>query len=47
MGAVIAPPVPAFYTRPASVDEIVTQSAGRALDLLGLHSDEVQRWTGD
>jgi len=47
MGAVVAPPVPAFYTRPASVDDIVTQSAGRALDLFGLHSDEVRRWTGD
>jgi 4-hydroxy-3-polyprenylbenzoate decarboxylase len=29
------------------VDEVVTQSAGRALDLFGLHSDEVRRWTGD
>ena len=46
-GAILMPPVPAFYTRPASVDEIVTQSAGRALDLFGLHSDEVRRWTGD
>jgi 4-hydroxy-3-polyprenylbenzoate decarboxylase len=47
MGAVIAPPVPAFYTRPASIDEIVTQSVGRALDLFGLHRDEVRRWQGD
>lgn len=47
MGAVIAPPVPAFYTRPQSVDDIVTQSVGRALDLFELHSDQVQRWRGD
>jgi 4-hydroxy-3-polyprenylbenzoate decarboxylase len=47
MGAVVAPPVPAFYTRPQSVDELVTQSVGRALDLFGLHSDEVRRWDGD
>src|SRR6188508_873214 len=33
MGAVIAPPVPAFYTRPRSLDEVVTQTVGRALDL--------------
>ena len=36
MGAVIAPPVPAFYTRPQSLDDVVTQSVGRALDLFGL-----------
>lgn len=47
MGAVLAPPVPAFYTRPQSVDELVTQSVGRALDLFGLHSDEVRRWQSD
>ncbi|GAB3285332.1 UbiX family flavin prenyltransferase [Parahaliea aestuarii] len=47
MGAVIAPPVPAFYTRPASIDEMVTQSVGRALDLFGLELPEVERWRGD
>lgn len=46
MGAVIAPPVPAFYSCPDSIDTMVTQSVGRALDLFGLHSDAVSRWQG-
>jgi 4-hydroxy-3-polyprenylbenzoate decarboxylase len=46
MGAVIAPPVPAFYTRPSSLDEVVTQSVGRALDLFGLALPQVERWQG-
>ena len=44
MGAVIAPPVPAFYAQPATIDDIVTQTVGRALDLFGLHISEVSRW---
>ena len=44
MGAVIAPPVPAFYTQPVTIDDIVTQTVGRALDLFGLHISEVSRW---
>ncbi len=44
MGAVIAPPVPAFYARPGSVDEILDQTVGRVLDLFGLDSGEVRRW---
>ena len=44
MGAVIAPPVPAFYARPESVDDIVDQSVGRVLDLFGLDSGKVTRW---
>ncbi len=47
MGAIIAPPVPAFYNRPESIDAMVTQSVGRALDLFGLHSDAVSRWQGE
>ncbi len=46
MGAVIAPPLPAFYTRPASIEEIVDQSVGRALDLFGLDWAAVRRWSG-
>jgi len=46
-GAVIMPPVPALYVRPASVDEIVRHSVGRALDLFGLESGEVRRWGED
>jgi 4-hydroxy-3-polyprenylbenzoate decarboxylase len=44
MGAVVAPPVPAFYIRPQSVDDIVDQSVGRVLDLFGLDSGRVRRW---
>ena len=46
MGAVIAPPVPAFYTRPKSLDDVVTQSVGRALDLFDLSLAQVRRWQG-
>jgi hypothetical protein len=45
-GAVVFPPVPAFYTRPASVDDIVDQTVGRALDLFDLGEGIVQRWDG-
>ena len=47
MGAVIAPPVPAFYTRPASTAEIVDQCVGRALELFGLAWRGVKRWGED
>jgi 4-hydroxy-3-polyprenylbenzoate decarboxylase len=47
MGAVIAPPVPAFYARPQSLDEMVTQSVGRVLDLFELELPQVKRWQGD
>lgn len=46
MGAVIAPPMPAFYTRPETIAEIVDQSVGRVLDLLGLSDPETKRWSG-
>ena len=46
MGAVILPPVPAFYLRPASVDEIVTQIAARAVDLLHLGPPAAAAWDG-
>lgn len=46
MGAVIAPPVPAFYTRPASIDELVTHIAARVLDQFGLELPGVARWQG-
>jgi flavin prenyltransferase len=46
MGAIIAPPVPAFYHRPASIDGIVNQTVNRALDLLGIRlpEDLFRRW---
>jgi 4-hydroxy-3-polyprenylbenzoate decarboxylase len=46
MGATIAPPLPAFYTRPGSLADMVDQSVGRALDLLGLDWAPVRRWSG-
>lgn len=46
MGAVIAPPVPAFYAGLDSVDAMVDQSVGRCLDLFGLHRTSVSRWQG-
>ncbi|WP_411287443.1 UbiX family flavin prenyltransferase [Phenylobacterium sp.] len=47
MGAVIAPPMPAFYARPASLEAMVDQSVGRALDLFGLAWAPVKRWGRD
>ena len=44
MGAVIAPPVPAFYTRPESIEELIDQSVGRVLDLFGLETGRLRRW---
>lgn len=47
MGAVIAPPVPAFYTNPQSVDDIVDHSVGRVLDLFDIDSGKLKRWGED
>lgn len=44
-GIVIMPPVPAFYARPKTIDEMVNQTVGRALDLFDLDVDLVKRWT--
>lgn len=44
MGGIIFPPVPALYQRPHTVDEIVTHSVGRALDLFGLEINHLPRW---
>jgi 4-hydroxy-3-polyprenylbenzoate decarboxylase len=46
MGAILAPPVPAFYHQPQTVDEIVDHSVDRVLDLLGLPSPDARRWDG-
>jgi 4-hydroxy-3-polyprenylbenzoate decarboxylase len=43
MGAVIAPPLPAFYAKPQSLDDMVEHSVGRALDLFGLDAG-ISRW---
>ena len=46
MGAIIAPPAPAFYTKPKGIQEMVDQMVGRALDLFGLSWDRTERWGG-
>lgn len=47
IGAIILPPVPAFYTQPKTVDDIVDHTVGRALDLFGIESALVRRWGED
>ena len=47
MGAIIAPPLPAFYAEPESVEALVDQSVGRTLDLFGIDTDETKRWGED
>ncbi len=46
IGAVIMPPVPACYSAPRSIDDIVDQSVGRALDQFGIHNETLRRWSG-
>jgi 4-hydroxy-3-polyprenylbenzoate decarboxylase len=46
MGAILAPPMPAFYNKPESVDDIVNHSVDRILDLLGLPDPAAKRWDG-
>ena len=46
LGAVIAPPMPAFYNRPETIDDIVNHSVGRVLDLFGLDAGILKRWQG-
>ena len=46
IGAVILPPMPAFYHRPQTLDDIVQQTVGRILDHVGIEHDLAVRWTG-
>lgn len=46
MGGVIFPPVPAFYSKPTSLDDLVDQTVGRVLDLFGLDAKLGVRWHG-
>jgi len=43
-GAVVAPPVPAFYARPRTLDEMVDHTVGRVLDQLGVEHERIRRW---
>ena len=46
VGAIIYPPVPAFYNKPSSLDDIVTHSVGRAVEHLGISIGDLERWHG-
>ncbi len=46
-GAIVYPPVPAFYARPDSLDAMVDHTLGRVLDLFGIDTGLVRRWTGE
>jgi 4-hydroxy-3-polyprenylbenzoate decarboxylase len=46
MGAVILPPLPAFYPRPQTIDDVVNHTVGRILDRFGIAHTLVTEWTG-
>jgi 4-hydroxy-3-polyprenylbenzoate decarboxylase len=46
MGVVIAPPLPAFYTHPRTIDDLVNHTVSRLLDLFDVHVDVAERWNG-
>ena len=46
MGAIIAPPMPAFYGKPKTIDDLVNHSVGRVLDLFDIETDIINRWQG-
>ena len=46
MGAIIAPPMPAFYNKPKSLDDVIDHTVGRVLDLLDIDTGKVKRWKG-
>lgn len=45
-GAVVLPPVPAFYHRPTSIDDLIDHTVTKVLDLFGIHLDLTERWSG-
>lgn len=47
MGAIIAPPVPAFYARPESLADMIDHTLGRVLDLFEIEAPRVRRWKGE
>ncbi len=47
MGGIVLPPVPAFYTRPKSIDDIILHSIGKTLDLFGIKHTLYTRWKGN
>ncbi len=47
MGAVIFPPVPAFYFKPKTLDDVINHTVGRVLNVLGVENDLYEPWTGE
>ncbi len=47
MGAIIAPPMPVFYSHPQTIDDIVNETVGRVLDLFDIDNELVKRWPGN
>jgi polyprenyl P-hydroxybenzoate/phenylacrylic acid decarboxylase-like protein len=46
MGGIVFPPVPAFYAKPKTIDDLVAHTVRRVLDLFGIHSPKLARWKG-
>ena len=46
-GAVVLPPVPGFYHRPRTIDELVDHTVVKVLDQFGIHLDLIGRWQGE
>jgi flavin prenyltransferase len=46
LGAILAPPIPAFYNHPATIGDLVDSSVDRVLDLIGLPAGNARRWNG-
>ena len=46
MGVIIAPPMPAFYNNPKTIDDLIDHTVGRVLDLFGLEMPKLRRWSG-
>ena len=45
-GAVLMPPMPAFYTRPQTLDDLINQTVGRILDQFAIETNLIPRWQG-
>jgi len=45
LGAIVAPPMPAFYNKPKTLDDVIDHTVGRLLDLFDLDTGKVKRWT--
>ncbi len=47
MGAIISPPVPALYAKPATIKEMIDQTVARALDMFDVEIPNIKRWKDD